>query len=200
MSPWNMMDVWGVPSVHLHAKAYEYADLLHSYGKKVVNLSFAGGLAREDQIFKALALGSPYAKTICMGRALMIPGFVGANIEGVIKPKERNRLNGNWNKMPPAVAKFGHSADEIFAGYHDMKSKLGAEEMRNIPYGAIAIWTMVDKLSAGLQQLMAGARKFSLSELSRDDLFSANRETELETGIPFMTDVLDDAAKRILAS
>ena len=39
-----------------------------------------------------------------------------------------------------------------------------------------------------------------LSELSRNDLFSANRETEKETSIPFMTDVLDDAAKQILTS
>lgn len=200
MSPWNMMDVWGVPSVHLHAKAHEYADLLNSRGQKVVDLSFAGGLAREDHIFKALALGAPYTKTICMGRALMIPGFVGTNIEGVIKPKKREEINGNWNKMPPSVAKFGHSVDEIFAGYHDMAAKLGSHEMEHIPYGAIAIWTMADKLTAGLQQLMAGARKFSLAELSRDDLFSANRETERETNIPFMTEALDDAAKEILSS
>jgi len=200
MSPWNMMDVWGVPSLHLHAKAHEYADLLNSRGQNVVDMSFAGGLAREDHIFKALALGAPYTKTICMGRALMIPGFVGSNIEGVIKPKERERLNGNWNKMPSAVAKFGHSAEEIFAGYHDMEAKLGSREMKNIPYGAIAIWTMADKLTAGLQQLMAGARKFSLSELSRDDLFSANRETEKETRISFMTEALDDVAREILGS
>ena len=25
MSPWNMMESWGVPSINLHAKAYEYA-------------------------------------------------------------------------------------------------------------------------------------------------------------------------------
>ena len=200
MSPWNMMDVWGVPSVHLHAKAHEYAELLNSSGQRVVDLSFAGGLAREDHIFKALALGAPYAKTICMGRALMIPGFVGSNIQGVIKPKEREKVNGNWNKMPSAVARFGHSPDEIFAGYHDMEAKLGADEMKKLPYGAIAIWTMADKLTAGLQQLMAGARKFSLPELSRDDLFSANRETEHETKIPFMTDALDDAARKILGS
>ena len=37
---------------------------------------------------------------------------------------------------------------------------------------------------AGVQQLMAGARKFRLCEITRDELFSANRETEKETGIP----------------
>ena len=57
MSPWNMMDSWGVPSVLLHAKAYEYAKLLADQGKHVVDMAFAGGLAREDHIFKALASG-----------------------------------------------------------------------------------------------------------------------------------------------
>ncbi|MCS7261518.1 MAG: FMN-binding glutamate synthase family protein, partial [Anaerolineae bacterium] len=66
------------------------------------------------------------------------------------------------------------------------------------PYGAIALWTLVDKLAAGLQQLLAGVRKFSVLEISRQDLFSANRETERETGIPFMTDVQDDVARAIL--
>jgi len=89
MSPWNMMQSWGVPSIFLHSKAYEYADILAAKGEKVVDMSFAGGFALEDHIFKALALGAPFTKLICMGRAIMIPGFVGANIEGVVNPKRR---------------------------------------------------------------------------------------------------------------
>ncbi len=58
----------------------------------------------------------------------------------------------------------------------------------------------MDKLAAGLQQLLAGARKFSLSEISRDDLVAANRETAAETGIAFITDALDESAKKILKS
>jgi hypothetical protein len=200
MSPWNMMETWGVPSIFLHAKAYEYASILAGRGEKVVDLAFAGGLAREDHIFKALALGAPYTKLICMGRSLMIPGFLGANIEGVIKPETCGIVHGNWDKLPQSVAQFGRVPEEIFAGYYDVQEKIGADEMKNIPYGAIAIWTLADKLAAGLQQLLAGARKFSLAELSRSDLFSANRETERETQIPFMTDVLDNTAKRILES
>ena len=46
----------------------------------------------------------------------------------------------------------------------------------------VAVWTLADKLKAGLQQLMAGARKFSVEEISRDDIVSGNRETERETG------------------
>ncbi|MEX1307476.1 MAG: glutamate synthase-related protein, partial [Eubacteriales bacterium] len=48
MSPWNMMETWGVPSLHLHAKAKEYADILSKQGVDVVDMAFAGGFARED--------------------------------------------------------------------------------------------------------------------------------------------------------
>ena len=200
MSPWNMMESWGVPSIFLHAKAYEYAQILAAKGYDVVDMAFAGGLAREDHIFKALAIGAPFTKLVCMGRGIMIPGFLGANIEGALYPDRRGKLNGNWDALPKTITEeFGSSPEEIFAGYYDVKNKVGADEMKNIPLGAIGVWTLADKLAAGLQQLMAGARKFNLSEISRDDLFSANRETEKETGIRFMTDVSDEIAKKILS-
>jgi len=200
MSPWNMMETWGVPSLLLHAKAYEYANILAKKGKKVVDMAFAGGLAREDHIFKALALGAPYTKLVCMGRALMIPGFLGSNIQGALDPSSKARVNGNWDKLPASVTEFGTTPEEIFAGYYDVQNKVGKEEMKNIPYGAICVWTLADKLKAGLQQLLAGCRKFSVTAISRDDIFSANRETEKETGIPFITDRGDDKAKKILKS
>ena len=198
MSPWNMMETWGVPSIHLHSKAYEYASILAAQGKDVVDLSFAGGFAREDHIFKALSLGAPYTKLVCMGRGLMIPGYLGANIEGVLYPDRREKLNGNWDKLPKAVLENGEKAEEIFAGYYDIQKKIGADEMKNIPFGAIAAWTAADKLAAGLQQLMAGARKFSLDQITRDDIWSANREVEEVTGITYITEAQDESAKKIL--
>lgn len=200
MSPWNMMETWGVPSIYLHAKAYEYASMLAAKGKDVVDLSFAGGFAREDHIFKALALGAPYAKMVCMGRSLMIPGYLGANVEGVLHPERRVKLNGNWDRLPKSVLENGEKVEEIFASYYDVQKKVGADEMKNIPYGAIALWTLADKLAAGLSQLMAGARKFRIDQISRDDLWAANRETESETGISYITDAQDESARKILAS
>jgi len=198
MSPWNMMETWGVPSLLLHAKTYEYAATLAAKGQKVVDIALAGGLAREDHIFKALALGAPYTKLVCMGRAVMIPGFLGSNIEGVLHKDRKAKVNGTWDDLSPVVKELGSKPEEIFAGYYDVQKKVGAGEMKNIPFGAIAMWTLADKLAAGLQQLMAGARKFSLKDISREDLFSANRETESETKIPFITDVMDERAKQIL--
>ncbi|GKT30682.1 glutamate synthase, partial [Aduncisulcus paluster] len=150
-----MMESWGVPSILLHAKAYEYASRLAAKGEKVVDLSFAGGFAKGSNIFKALAIGAPYAKMICMGRAMMIPGFLGANIEA-----------SGFNQ------KYGATAEEIFACYADVEAKVGKDEMKNIPLGAVGIWCLVDKLGAGLQQLLAGVRKFELTSITRDDIAS----------------------------
>jgi glutamate synthase domain-containing protein 2 len=200
MSPWDMMETWGVPSILLHAKAYEYASMLAAKGERVVDMSFAGGFAKSSQIFKALALGAPYTKLICMGRAMMIPGFLGSNIEGVLRPERREAVCGNWDKLPRTVTDFGTTPEQIFAGWYDVQSKVGKDEMKNIPFGAVAMWSMVDKLGAGLQQLMAGARKFELSCISREDIAACNRETEKETRIPFITDVQDEFAKAILRS
>jgi len=200
MSPWNMMQSWGVPSVILHAKAYEYASILSAKGKSVVDMSFAGGFALEDHIFKALAVGAPYTKMVCMGRAVMIPGFLGANIEGAIYPERRAEVNGNWNELPKNVLEIGKTADEIFACYHDLEDKLGKDEVGRIPYGAIAFYTLADKLGCGLQQLMAGARRFSLNKITRQEIFSGNRETAKETGIPHVADINDESARKILNS
>jgi hypothetical protein len=45
---------------------------------------------------------------------------------------------------------------------------------------------------------MAGARKFRLSEVARQDLMSANPETAKITGIPYMLEAQDDVARKIL--
>ena len=61
-----MMETWGAPSIFLHSEAYEYAEILTKKGKEVVDLALAGGFAREDHTFRALALGAPYSKLICI--------------------------------------------------------------------------------------------------------------------------------------
>jgi glutamate synthase domain-containing protein 2 len=198
MSPWNMMEHWGIPSLHLHAKTHEYCSILQSNGQRVPDISLAGGFAREDHIFKALALGAPFTKLICMGRAPMIPGYLGSNIEGVFKPEKRAQLNGHWEQLPTSVKEIGTYPEEIFAGWEEVKNKVGADEMANIPFGAVAMYGYADKLACGLQQFMAGARKFQLPEITRNDLVAANRETAEITGLPFMTDAQNQEALDIL--
>jgi len=198
MSPWNMMEHWGIPSLSLHAKAYEYCKLLADKGIKVPDIAFAGGFAREDHLFKAIALGAPFTKLVCLGRAPMIPGYLGSNIEGVFHPDRREKLHGHWEELPQTVTAIGHQPEEIFAGWEAVKDKVGAKEMDKIPFGAVAMYSYADKLACGLQQFMAGARKFRLDTITRDDLMAANRETAAETGITYLTDALDDKAKKVL--
>jgi len=200
MSPWDMMQQWGVPSILLHSKAYEYAQILDKQGVKPVDMAFAGGFAKSSALFKGLALGAPYTKMICMGRAMMIPGFLGSNIEGVLKPKNRDKVFGNWDTLPKGVSDIGATPETIFAGYHGVEDKVGKKAIKDVPFGAIAMWTLLDKLGAGLQQFMAGARRFDLKAMEREDIASCTREIEKETGIAFITDAQDAAAKKLLKS
>ncbi|MEZ4483889.1 MAG: glutamate synthase-related protein [Syntrophotaleaceae bacterium] len=199
MSPWNMMQHWGVPSLALHAKTHDYCSLLERDGLRPPDISLAGGFAREDHLFKALALGAPYTKLVCMGRAPMIAGFLGCNIQGVFEPNNRAALNGLWDEVPTSVKAVGTYPEEIFAGWEAVKNKVGNEEMKKIPFGAVAMYGYADKLACGLQQFLAGARKFSLTQIAREDLMAANRETAAETGLPYLTEAEDDRARQILA-
>lgn len=200
MSPWNMMDHWGVPSLPLHAKAYDYCKVLADRGVKVPDISLAGGLAREDHLFKAIALGAPFVKLACLGRAPMIAGFVGSNVEGVLRPERKAAVNGNWDELPASIKELGSTPEQIFAGWETIKHKVGADEMKNIPFGAVAMQGYADKLACGLQQFMAGARKFRLCDIDRSDLMSANPETARITGIPEMTEAQNEAALAILSA
>ena len=49
-----------------------------------------------------------------------------------------------------------------------------------------------------VEAIMAGARKFSLGEITRDDIYAANRETAQQTGITYITDKNDDEAKKVI--
>lgn len=129
----------------------------------------------------------------------MIAGFLGSNIQGVFEPDNKALLHGHWNELPTSVKAVGTYPEQIFAGWEALKNKVGAEEMKNIPFGAVAMYGYADKLACGLQQFLAEARKFNVAEIRREDLMAANRETAAETGLPYLTDAQDDKARQILA-
>jgi len=81
MSPWPMMNEWGIPTFYLESLTYQFCRKLEERGLRVPDIAIAGGFSTEDGIFKAIAMGAPYVKAVCMGRALMNPGMVGKNIE-----------------------------------------------------------------------------------------------------------------------
>jgi len=190
MSPWRMMEEWGVPSLYLHAAAYEFAKMLADKGQRPPDLAFAGGFSSEDGVFKAIALGAPFSKAVCMGRALMIPGMVGKNIAEWMKD----------GKLPNTVSQFGSTPEEIFVCYEQVKNIVGANEMKNMPLGAIGIYSYSDKIRVGLQQLMAGARCFSVPAITRNELMSLTEECAKVTGIPYLMEAYRKEALKILTS
>jgi glutamate synthase domain-containing protein 2 len=196
MSPWRMMQEWGVPTFYLQAMAYECAKHLATRGEWTPDLAMAGGFSTEDQVFKVLAMGAPYFKAVCMGRALMIPGFVGSNIEGVVGNGSRPGL---WKELPTPVKRFGESAEEIFVTYSTLKDRYGSR-MESIPLGAVALYTFIDKLRTGLTQFMAGARSFRLDTLNRSDLIALTEDAANVSGVKYVMEAFKEEAESILDS
>jgi glutamate synthase domain-containing protein 2 len=175
MSPWPMMNEWGIPTFYLQSLAYDFATQLEKKGFRVPDLAMAGGFSDEPGVFKALAMGSPYFKAVCMGRGLMIPGMVGKNIEKWLKEGD----------LPKSVSKYGSTAEEIFVCYEELKEKFGPR-MKEIPMGAIGIYTYASKFRTGLQQIMAGSRNFKLSTMGRNDLMALTYEASEVSGIDYV--------------
>ena len=188
MSPWRMMEEWGIPSLYLHSLAYEFCKKLADKGEKVPDIAFAGGFSSEDGVFKALALGAPFVKAVCMGRALMIPGMVGKNIARWIED----------GRLPNTVSQFGSTPEEIFVNYEDVQDIVGKDEMKNIPLGAVGIYSYAEKIKVGLQQLMAGTRSFNVDSITRKHLMALTEECEKVTGIPYLMNAYREEAMAIL--
>lgn len=191
MSPWGMMNEWGVPAIYLHSMTVELCDRLAKKGAWVPDIAFAGAFSAEDHIFKALALGAPYTKAVCMGRALMIPGMVAKNIDAWLKGEDRG--------LPQSVASYGSTKEEIFILYEELKAKYGSE-IDKLPLGAVGIYCACDKLKVGLQQLMAGARKWEVNLITRKDIASLTKDCAQVTGIPYIMDAYRDEALEIIES
>jgi len=188
MSPWPMMNEWGIPTFYLQSLMYNFCGELTKKGMRVPDIAMAGGFSDEPAVFKALAMGSPYVKAVGMGRGLMIPAMVGKNI-------------GKWlaaGDLPKTVSKYGTTVEEIFVCYEELRQRYG-ERMKEIPLGALGVYTFTQKFRTGFQQLMAGSRNFTLRSLSRDDLMALTEESSKISGIPYVMDAyLDDALKVLL--
>jgi len=187
MSPWRMMNEWGIPTVEIWSLTWKYADQLAKQGEYVPDLAFAGGITFEDQIFKALSLGAPYVKLVGMARSPLAAAMVGKTIGGRI----------NDGQIPVYVERFGNSREEIFVTAPELKHHYG-DRFKDIPAGAIGVYTYFERLNQGLRQLMAGERKFTLDYITRDDIASLTKEAADISGIPFITDVDKDEVQKIL--
>ncbi|HWJ02240.1 MAG TPA: glutamate synthase-related protein, partial [Verrucomicrobiae bacterium] len=187
MSPWRMMNEWGLPTVYIQALLVKYLDKLKMQGKFVPDVAIAGGFNLEDHMFKGLALGAPHIKLIGMARSPLTAAMVGKTVGQMVKD----------GKVPAEYKKYGEALEQVFVLASELKNRLGADFDR-LPVGAIAVYTYFERLSQGLRQFMCGSRKFSVEYITRDDLAALTREAAEITGISYIMDHDAAEAERIL--
>jgi glutamate synthase domain-containing protein 2 len=188
MSPWRMMNEWGIPCVNIWSLTYQYVDRLAKKGDYVPSIAFAGGITLEDHIFKALALGSPYVKAIGLARAPITAAMVGKNV-GLRISKEN---------LPIYYGRYGSNVEGVFIEAGGLKRRFG-KDFDDIPTGAIGLYTYNQRLAQGLKQLMCGARKFALQHITRDDIVALTTEAARASGIKYVMDVDKEEVENILS-
>jgi glutamate synthase domain-containing protein 2 len=188
MSPWRMMNEWGIPGIELHSMLRQYLDKLAAKGEYIPPIALAGGFTFEDQIFKGFALCAPYVKLIGWARSPLAAAMVAKNIGKAIEAQT----------LPIYVERFGTTVDEIFVTSTELREKYG-DRFNKLPVGAIGFYTYYQRVAQGLRQLMAGARKFATKYIDRTDIAALTPEAHRISGIELVTDVDGDEAEAILA-
>jgi glutamate synthase domain-containing protein 2 len=193
MSPVPMMDEMSIPTVYLEAMVLRCAGILKKKGRHVPDLVMAGGFIEETSIFKSMAMSNfgeePMIKGVLMGRS---------PITAAMKSNYFKTL-AEQSKLPKTFAdRYGTEPEKFFIATPELKKKYG-KQFSEIPVEAIGVYTyLTDRVGVGLKQLMAGARKWNLSLLDRNDLMSLSERAAKVTGIPTVDEVEKDAIERIL--
>jgi len=189
MSPWRMMNEWGIPTVEIHSLTHNFIEILAKKGEHIPAVAFAGGFTFEDQMYKGLALGAPYTKLIGMARGPIAAVMVGKTIGKRIKD----------GIMPVYVERFGNSVEEIFVTASELKEHFGSD-FDKLPTGALGLFTYYERLAQGLRQLMTGNREFKLEYISRDSIAAITKDAADISNIHYIMDVDKEEVENILSS
>ena len=193
MSPVPMMDEMSIPTVYLEALVLKCAQILKKKGRHVPDLVMAGGFIEETSIFKSIAMSNfgkeTLVKGVLMGRS---------PITAAMKSSYFKQL-AEQSKLPKTFAdRYGTDPLKFFIATPELKQKYG-KRFSEIPLEAIGVYTyLTDRVGVGLKQLMAGARKWNLGILDRNDLMSLSERAAKVTGIPTVEEVEKDAVEKIL--
>ena len=164
-SPNKMMNEWSHPTIDLIKIVNRLVGEMREENLWIPEIAIAGGIAMEDTMFKALALGAPNIKLVGIGRAAMAAAVTGKNVGELVE-----------NDATPASYKaFGDTADTIFKDANYIKS-IYKETGKPISYGAIGLYSYLSRLSFGLKLLMALNRKFSLKYIHQSDVIPLTKE------------------------
>ena len=187
MSPWRMMNEWGVPGIELWSLLHNYCERLAKKGEYVPDIVLAGGFTLEDQMFKGFSFAAPYVKAIGMARSPLAAVMVGKTIGKAIES----------NELPIYLNRFGTSREAIFVTAEKLKREYG-KDYEKLPTSAIALYTYYERLAQGLRQLMCGTRKFALEHITRDDIAALTPEASKISGIPMVSDLDAEEVEKIL--
>jgi glutamate synthase domain-containing protein 2 len=193
MSPVPMMDEMSIPTVYLEAIVLKCAQILKKKGRHVPDLVMAGGFIEETSIFKTIAMSNfgdePLVKGVLMGRS---------PITAAMK-SHYFKLLAEQSKLPKSCAdRYGTDPRKFFIATPTLKAEYG-KRFSEIPLEAVGVYTyLTDRVGVGLKQLMAGARRWKLDLLDRNDLMSLSERAAKVTGIPTVEEVEKEAIEKIL--
>lgn len=189
MSPVPMMDEMGIPTVYMEAIVLRCIQLLNRKGRHVPDIVMAGGFIEETQIVKAIALSNfsdkPYVKAVVMGRA---------PITAAMKAEYLSKL-AREGRLPKTIAEeYGGSPELFIVNYAQIRDTVG----RDLPPGAVGVYNYMERLKVGIQQLLAGMRKFELHLINRNDLVALTEIASKVTGIPMPHELDSETIEAIL--
>ena len=193
MSPVPMMNEMSTPTVYLEAQILKCAQILKRKGKYVPDISMAGGFISETQIFKSIAMSNfgdgPLVKAITMARAPLTATMKSSYF---VELAEQGKLPRNFANL------YGSEPKKFFIAAPELEKKYG-EKFKDIPWPAVGLYSyLVERMGGGLQQLMAGTRKWKLDLINRDDLVSLTERASKVTGIPTPEELESDTLEQIL--
>ena len=180
-SPSKMMNEWGIPTVYMESLLYDVLKKMDERNYPLPQVVIAGGFALEDQIYKGLALGAPYIRLVGVGRAAMAAAMSGSQVGKMIE-------EGN---VPKNLQRFGSTRDEIFEGVRELKEFYG-DGVKDMSTGAIGVYSYLRRISAGLRQMMALNRKFTLEHIERNDIVPLTDLAAQVTGLKTYKEVADE--------
>jgi hypothetical protein len=164
-SPCKMMNEWSLPTIELEKVVSQKMRELRKVGAWLPSIAIAGGIAMEDTMFKALALGAPYVHLVAIGRGAMAAAMSAKNVGDMIE-------KGN---TPLTYKAFGDSIDTIF---REAKRLKHLYRDKKITPGAIGLFSYIERLAFGMKLLMGLNRKFSLQYIDQTDVIPLSREAK----------------------
>jgi len=127
-------------------------------------------------------------KSIGVARAPLTAAMVGKNVG--------QRITGE--NLPIYYGRYGNTVESVFIEASRLKKRFG-KKFEELPTGAMGLYTYNQRLVQGLKQLMCGARKFALQNITRDDIIALTTEAAKASGIKYVMDADKEEVEKILS-